>query len=795
VIHVHKLDGCAPTPLANYLKALGVFRILSEQDDRNIRGWWSGDIFFIATSLDKNNLISFFLNKYMPTPMLSPWNKGSGFFYPDDPGITPILKSAAKRFSEYNHAIEVSRSCISDIELADAHIRKLKEKSKVTPDDRNRIKELLNFPEGKKEKPSPEQQKEFNTRIKLLEMEKKKYAETEEFKEELRIAQKLFADLKERLIPQCRSQWRGPMSLFPNSAFVIGEKNDPKYPSLFGTGGNDGRFDFTNNYMQRLGDIFDMTDDGGAPFPISRSYIHNSLFGDTIPGVQKGIAVGQFFPGLAGGVNNSTGSLGDSFLNPFDFVLMLEGAVVFTAHSTRRLTAKSQQRAAAPFAVDNCSAGYPSASNDDDGGRGEQWMPLWSQPITYRELKCLFSEGRIQLGRKVSSSSVLDLAQSIANLGTARGISEFQRFGYITRNGDANFAVPLGRFKVPDRVSPKIGCLDDLNAFKWISSVRLAGQTTNNSSSSRLQQKVRGLSNAIIAVTQRPAEPSIWQQLIISMGELEAVMSTGAGFQAGPIPPLRPEWVRAANDNSPEFRLALAFALQGSFQNSSGNFDGIRRHWLPLKTQTRFATSGDITRPHLEKKTDVVAYGRDAVDDAISLIQRRMIESAQNGGRLFPLIPTRGASVQPTDLCYLLAGEVDLQRTLLLARALMALDLRKWKVSHPSIPLLPMDYPGDTWLAIRVALSPWVLPNGQAVGADPAIIHRLESGDAPSAFSVAQRRLRAAGVRTTVQFATVPPETARLWAAALAFPISKNHLAKFLSRLDPNISSDKEYMS
>lgn len=793
MIHVHKLGGCAPAPLANYLKALGILRILAEQTDANIRGWWSGDSFFVASSMDNDNLLSFFLDKYTPTAMLAPWNRGSGFYYPDDPGITPILNSKAKRFSKYNSAIEASRSIIGDIEFADAFIRKLKEKTKVTPVDRNRIKGLLNFPEGKGQKASHEQQTEFNKRIKLLEQEKKEYAETKEFKDELRTALKLFAKLKEGLIPQCRSMWRGAMSLFLNAAIVIGENNEPKYPSLFGTGGNDGRFDFANNYMQRLGDIFDMSDEEGSPLPISRSYIQNSLFGDTIPWIQKGNAVGQFFPGLAGGVNNTTGSLGDSFLNPFDFVLMLEGAVVFTAHSTRRLTTKSQSRAAAPFVVDNCSAGYPSASNADDGGRGEQWMPLWSQPATFSELRCLFAEGRVQVGRKSNASSALDLAQSIASLGTARGITEFQRFGYITRNGDANFAVPLGRFRVPDRVSPKIGCIDDLNAFKWISSVRLACQITkNNTPSSRLQQKVRVLGNAIIAVTQHPEEPSLWQLLLIALAELEAVMSTGSGFQSGPIPPLRPEWISAANDNSPEFRLALAFALHGSFQKSSGNFDGIRRHWLPLKTQTRFATTGDIMKPRLDKKSDVVAFGRDAVDDAIAIVQRRMIESLQSGGRLFPLLPTRGASAQPADLCRLLAGEVDLHRTMLLARALMALNLQKWNASHPSLPLLPLEYPGDTWLTIRVALSPWALPNGQTVGADPAIIRRLESGDATSAFSIAQRRLRAAGVRTTVQFATAPPETARLWAAALAFPISKNNLAKFVSRLDPNTSSDKE---
>ena len=38
---------------------------------------------------------------------------------------------------------------------------------------------------------------------------------------------------------------------------VLDEKGEPKYPSLLGTGGNDGNLDFTNNAMQRLGELFD----------------------------------------------------------------------------------------------------------------------------------------------------------------------------------------------------------------------------------------------------------------------------------------------------------------------------------------------------------------------------------------------------------------------------------------------------------------------------------------------------------------------------------------------------------
>ena len=45
MIHVHELDGCAPTPLAHYLKALGILRLVAEQADEHARGWWEGNHF------------------------------------------------------------------------------------------------------------------------------------------------------------------------------------------------------------------------------------------------------------------------------------------------------------------------------------------------------------------------------------------------------------------------------------------------------------------------------------------------------------------------------------------------------------------------------------------------------------------------------------------------------------------------------------------------------------------------------------------------------------------------------
>ena len=88
-------------------------------------------------------------------------------------------------------------------------------------------------------------------------------------------------------------------------------------------------------------------------------------------------------------------------------------------------------------------------------------MPIWSQPLTFSELRRILKEGRMQIG-KGSAREPLGLARAVAGLGSARGIVAFQRYAYIERNGQSNLAVPIGRFRVPDRILPSLSCIDDL---------------------------------------------------------------------------------------------------------------------------------------------------------------------------------------------------------------------------------------------------------------------------------------------------------------------------------------------
>lgn len=78
-IYEHVLEGCAPVPLAGYLKALGIFRLVAEQKDADVRGFWRNERFVLKTRLSKDELVGFFVEEYQPSPIISPWNGRAGF--------------------------------------------------------------------------------------------------------------------------------------------------------------------------------------------------------------------------------------------------------------------------------------------------------------------------------------------------------------------------------------------------------------------------------------------------------------------------------------------------------------------------------------------------------------------------------------------------------------------------------------------------------------------------------------------------------------------------------------------
>jgi CRISPR-associated protein Csx17 len=739
-LHLHHLMGCAPAPLAHYLKALGILRVIAEQKDATVRGWWQDEHFCLLTILDRADLERFFLEEYAPTPFVSPWNKGSGFFSSRDPGMNPIETSNAARFEPFRQGISAARAPLAALAAADATVRQLKARTKakkgMTAADKAAAKALKDDPI---------------------------------FKTELAAANKTFAALKADLFKPCEIGWRGPHRAWMDAAVVLPDEGKPSFPSLLGTGGNDGRVDFTNNAMQRIGDLFALSSADGHSLPAAHASLGDALWRAAGQGLVSA-AIGQFLPGNAGGANTTTGPDGDSLINPWDFILMLEGTILFSARSTRRLDPTASSRASAPFAVRAHAIGHGSSGNEK-AERGEQWMPLWARLSAASDLQAMLGEARAQLGRTTAHRPV-DIARAVARLGITRGVTRFTRFGFLERNGQSNLAVPLGRVDVIQR--PRTRLIDDL--APWLD--RLQRLARDKHAPARLVHAERRFADAVFAVLTHDDSADRWQAVLLAAAAIEAIQVSGTAFKTGPIPALSPEWVTAANDGSVEWRLACALgSAAANYDRDGRQHDPVRHHWLPLEKGARRFREKD---KRLVRDSRVVIGGRDAAVDLAAIIERRLIEAAQRGQRNVPLVAARGCGAHPADLAAIIAGNVDLDRISALSRAFMAVRWDRWK--SVARPVVPSDArPDEAWIALRLVHLPWPLDEHRTIFADDAIIRRLMSGDGTAAVDIALRRLRASGLRPPIRGAAADAATSRLWAAALAFPIS-HHCAHTMAR-------------
>ncbi len=489
-------------------------------------------------------------------------------------------------------------------------------------------------------------------------------------------------------------------------------------------------------------------------------------------------AIGQYQPGTAGGANSSTGFDGGNLVNAWDFVLMMEGALLFTSRATRRLDPNTFSRASAPFAVRSHAAGFATPGSEK-AQRGEQWMPIWHQPATLHDVSATFGEARIQLDRQTANRPV-DVARAISRLGVARGIDAFVRYGYLERNGQSTLAVPLGRVDVPKRQNPRAYLIDDL--AKWMNSIERRSRDKN--AQARLIHAERRLADAVFAALTHDHTPDRWQGILLAAADIEALQATGAATEAGPIPPLRPEWIAAVDDGGPEVRLAVALgsAAAGYFKGRPS--DPARSHWLPLETGGhRFKTADK----RLVNDPRVVASSRDPIRDLAALVDRRLIEAGMVGQRTSRLIAARGCGARLDDLAQLLNGSLDLDKLLGLARPFMAVRWDRWAKDHCPQAAPSSQMPDEPWLAVRLANLPDKWINDQHIPAEPRIVRLLMSGDSARAVDIACNRLRSAGIRPPLQAGISDAATPGLWAAALAFPIDWQTANQVAQRLDPRL--------
>lgn len=74
-----ELKGCSTDTLVDYSKALGVYKIFSQQKDGSARAYWKNNRFIINTDYDSDEIVDFFLHEFAPSPLFRPWGEGAVF--------------------------------------------------------------------------------------------------------------------------------------------------------------------------------------------------------------------------------------------------------------------------------------------------------------------------------------------------------------------------------------------------------------------------------------------------------------------------------------------------------------------------------------------------------------------------------------------------------------------------------------------------------------------------------------------------------------------------------------------
>lgn len=690
MMHEHLLGGCTPTPLAHYLKALGILRLVAEQKDPEAAGRWQGEQFVLRTVLGREELNRFFLEEYRPTPIIAPWNGGSGFYPKDNKnGIVPIATATAKRLEPYKEVITLARMFV-----------------------------------GKREEsPKNEDKADFLVYLRAL-------------------------------LPDSALTW------FDAAVMLTTEK--PEYPPLLGTGGNDGRLDFTNNYMQRITELFDPAE--GKPLPNSSGWLSCSISGEVTHGLVTK-AIGQFSPGSAGGPNATTGFDSDSLMNPWDFVLMLEGALLFAGAATRRLESSDVALLSYPFTVRTTGTGAGCGNVADEApSRAEIWMPLWHKNLNLQELRALLSEGRVTVGRRAARDG-LDFARAVSGYGVDRGIYGFQRYAFLMRSGKAYLATPLARIRVVR--NPKADLIADLDRSQWLERLRRFARDKN--APGRIQQLVRRLEDEIFSLTQGGGPQSL-QNILILLGQTQQVCAVSAkGRDAiAPLPALGADWAMEADDGSHEFRLACALA----------GLTDMRSYLAPVKV--------DKGRVEWDSGSPLTVWGGgDLVANLLRVLDRRLLEAQRDD------VEDKLLAGHPSaDLAAVMAfmqGKTNDSRIAGLLSGLVNVNLPRHMPDRNITP----DHPSAVFALMKLLFTPdgilkkldLLPPNGH-LPLPREVVNLLKTGNRQQgnkAIEIAWRRLRIAGLELPAHPRQPPAnigiDSTRL-AAALMIPLAMGDLAR-----------------
>ena len=624
------LNGCRTKPLSSYLMAIGILRLISEQKDRQAKGWWHGETFVVSTALNKEEIENFFFDEYAPTPIVAPWNGGSGFYLGDArAGMEAIAACEHNRFAEYRKIISEIESWpeiptfntvedvlqILRISLKSMNPGRKRDKIKGFIDDikaespKTAISDFSNYTLDEVEAAAKQNDKpnakEWKTWWNLIKKARSQCNEIARNKN------------KQDILPLCRAKLSESCVQWLDAVYAMQPDGKGKFNAVLGTGGNEGRFEFSNNFMQRLSELFIK----GTSEQTAKLFA-SSVFDVSTSGLPKA-KIGQYDPGRAGGYNQGMEVETKDFkVNPWDFVLAMEGALVMASAVVRRNPTEERSQFTAPFSARFSSVGFSSSATEETG-RQELWLPVWNRPATYPEIKHLFSEGRSTIGRRVARTG-LEFSRAVGTLGVDRGIDSFERYAFLERRGKSYVALPAGRIKA--LYKPKLELINELDPILAVAD-RFLRMFSNIPAT--FQSARKNIDESIFKCC-RDTSPASFCTLIRSIGRFEKLIAMRDRSKKPmidrPLFGLSPLWIDYCDDNQVEVRIAAALASI----RATGNVGPLRSNMAEINPMNTWRWS--------EGKGDRHWYGNSLSERLAGVLSRRLMDAER---RSAPCIPAR----------------------------------------------------------------------------------------------------------------------------------------------------------
>ena len=525
-------------------------------------------------------------------------------------------------------------------------------------------------------------------------------------------------------------------------AAVVLDEGRPSMNPLLGTGGNDGNFEFSNNFLGRLTECLPEFLTVGKKHDASQARLAAALFGGA-PELTFA-AIGMFDPSSAGLPNSSSSASEKAIVNPWEFIFLLEGAALFGGAVARRLDAT---RASFPFTVREPSRSGASMQPEADKDiRGETWLPVWSKPSSLASLRRLLSEGRTQDGRRQARTG-RHMLRAALDVGIDRGVDGFERVVFAQRYGLSYVAVSAGRVDVrrlPDAALTR-------SADVWLDHVRRVA-------SAAIRGRVGSVDRCATEMATAADVPAALERWLLALADTELALAKRSDVRDAsqpehiwPLGRLDRQLITRLPD-SVEHRLARALAAVGRKEGEHG-----LRDLLEPVIPTRgggFRWDGEVhAEPLSARKPEEVL---------VALALRGSLATAPDDER-----------VRLPDVLAFLAEETDNERVLRLAQAFTCCLPCRQKPRDPAWRPHGLD---RVYALTRLATLAPADRDGGKEGVNLAglqVVKALAGGNTTLAVHFAARRLRASEhspVNAVVQCARTPLQARRI-AAALAFPL------------------------